>query len=135
RAALRSRNVNVSITTATEVWNRTPSPTNRSQLSRARGCSGSRVSARAIQAPVSTKTLSPARTSALVVDAVVVDRRASWLAVPEGDRPAGARPQPDAPDGFAHQIRHAAPGPLGGLVQRLEFLAPEVHLRLDHMCQ
>lgn len=59
---LRWRNVNVSSTTGMEVWNLTPAPSSCSHVARARPCRGSRVSASAIQAPVSTKTSSPART-------------------------------------------------------------------------
>jgi hypothetical protein len=57
RCVLRSRNVNVSTTTDTDVWSRAPELASSAQVSLARGCSGSRVSANAIQAPVSTKHL------------------------------------------------------------------------------
>ena len=62
--ALRSRKVNVSMTTGTEVCSLAPAARNRSHCSRACACSGSRDNARAIHAPPSTKTGSPCRITA-----------------------------------------------------------------------
>jgi hypothetical protein len=64
----------------------------------------------------------------------VIDRCALRRAVPQRHGTLTRWTEPDSPNGFADQIRHAAVRPIGDLVEGLELLSAEVHLRLDHRC-
>jgi len=72
---------------------------------------------------------------ALVVNAVVVDRGAPWLAVPYGDRTGSLRLDYDLSHGLANHFRNAPSRPSGGLAQRLKLLFGQVDLDLLHMRQ
>ena len=67
--------------------------------------------------------------------AVVIDRRALGLSVPEADRTPWCRTEPHSPNGLADQVSHASIRTRGHLVKRIEFLGPKIDLRLDHGCQ
>ena len=109
RSAFRSRKVNVSMTTGTEVCSSAPDSCRMSQYSRARRCSGSRERARAIHARCRRKRPRLA-SSNFVVDAIVIDGCPLRFAVPECDRAPRLRLQHLLANGLAEpDPRRCAP--------------------------
>src|SRR5436190_22157828 len=67
--------------------------------------------------PRCQRTPLPLAASGLIVDAIVIDGRTLWLAVPDTNRACGPRLKHNLADSFADQLRDAAPRPRGGLAQ------------------
>jgi hypothetical protein len=108
RLALRSRNVNVSVTTG---WNcgasRPPRATAPTVLALANGVGP--VTGRGRSRPRCRRKPLPLAASGLVVNAIVFDGHPLRLAVPNGNRACGLRLQHDLSDRFADQRRDTAP--------------------------
>jgi hypothetical protein len=64
------------------------------------------------------------------VDAIVVDGRTLWLAVPDSNRTCGPWFEHDLADCVADQLCDAAPRPRGGLAQGIKLFLAEVDLGL-----
>src|SRR5262249_35171017 len=92
------------------------------------------VTARGRSTPRCRRKPVPLAASALVVNAIVFDRRTLRLAVPDGNRACGLRLEHDLSDRFADQLRDTAPRPGRGHAQRVEFFLSEVNLGVYHMC-
>jgi hypothetical protein len=64
----------------------------------------------------------------------VIDRSTLRRAVPQRHGTLIGWTEPDAPNGLADQIRHAAVRATGDLVESLKLLSAEVYLRFNHRC-
>jgi len=131
--ALRSRKVNVSMTTATEVCSQAPAH-----------ATGPIVHALAHAAGLATTPgrstprcrRRPARPvgSRLVVNAIVRERAAFRLAIPDRNGTFSWRHQNNFADRFADQCRNAALRSRSSLAQCVEFFLTQINLRLLHRC-
>ena len=61
------------------------------------------------------------------MDAIVVDGRTLWLAVPDSDRTCSPWFEHDFADCIADQLCDAAPRPRGGLAQLIKLFLAEVN--------
>src|SRR5258706_6852740 len=72
--------------------------------------------------------------SGLVVDRVVLGRRAPRLAVPYRDRAGHWGLQYDLADRLPNEVGHTTAGAGGCFPQRVEFFLPQIDLCLFHVC-
>src|SRR5215207_7289394 len=79
-----------------------------------------RATARERSTPRCRRTPPPLAASRLVVNAIVFDRYAPRLAVPDGDRPGGLRLEYDLTDRVSNQVGNTAPRPRCGLAQSIK---------------
>ena len=69
------------------------------------------------------------------MDAIVVEGRTLWRAVPDSNRTCSPWFEHDLADCVADQLCDAAPRPRGGLAQGIKLFLAEVDLGLFHICQ
>jgi hypothetical protein len=76
------------------------------------------------------RTPAPLAASVPIVNAIVIDGRTLWLAVPDSNRTGGPWLEHNLADCFADQLRDAASRPRGGFAQGIELFLAEVNLDL-----